>query len=469
MPKELMIYAILLLGFIFINVFIYFFIQLKGGEKLFKKLFYYWLSVLLVVLIEGVFVEGKLSLSLSFLVNFLPIAIMSNFLLSMYDYKFKFNFYLKAIPASVLLTIFLNFLDAPFSLVSMPIVLVCSGPLLEGLYVSLVVHRHEKRTSKTLASFLYTAGILCSLYYAFNRYHATEIQFFIGFGSAFVTYIMCSILLPIVCIQMINDKKTDYLESLVKDRTRELSESKQEKEKLLRVLVHDISNPLQAAMFQSGLIKKSISEATKESEQVEKVDKNLKSIKDIITHIREYECVISGMRTPDLNDVYLRECLDEVYELFADRFAAKKVQLLIHNKLHPDTKIRVDKTPFIHSVAANLISNALKFSRPESVVLIMASLKESNIVIEIVDQGIGMSKESLRNLFDIGMSTSRNGTLGESGTGFGMPIVKAYTLMFGGRIEAQSSQQENENGTTISLYLPNVAQNNLGASQTYLQ
>lgn len=468
MPKELLAYIYFLFAFIFVNVLIYFLIQLKAKEKLFKKLFLYWFSVLAILIIEGTFVEGKLTLSLIFLVNFVPIAIMSSFLLSMYNFKFHARFYLFAIPLAVVLTLLFNYLDAPFVLTSMPIVLVCTGPLFEGLYVCLIVYRYERQITKTIACYLYGAGIFSCFYYAFNRYEATEIQYYIGFGSAFLSYIMCSMLLPIVCIQMINAKKTEYLEALVRDRTRELSESKEEKEKLLRVLVHDISNPLQVAMFQIGQIKKFFPDEAKEVVLLDKVTRSLNSIRDIITHVREYECVLSGTRTTALGEVYVRECLAEVEEMFSDRFKSKNVQLIIRNKLHPDTKIRVDKNPFIYSVASNLVSNALKFSMPGSEVLILAYEKDSNVVIDVIDRGIGMSGESLKNLFDIGITTSRSGTLGESGTGFGMPIVKAYTMMFGGRIEANSSQEELEKGTTISLYLPFIDPHTHSEAQLYL-
>lgn len=467
MTKYIGVYTSFLLVFILMNVFIYFLIQLRGREKIFKKLFHYWLSVFFVLIFEGMITDGKLALSLIFLVNFIPIALMSNFLLSMYDYKFQKRFYTVAIPSAILLTLIFNQMNAPFFLVSLPVVLINTGPLWEGLYLSLVVHRREKRTvEKTIACTIYGAGILSCLYYGVARYNASELEFVIGFGSAFISYLMCSMLLPILCIQIINRKRTDFLESMVIDRTRELSESKCEKEKLLRVLVHDISNPLQAAMLQVAKARRT---TTIEYEFFNKIEKNHRAIKDIIAHIREFEKVLSETKSFDLKEVLLVECLNEIEDIFIDRFKIKEMNLKIHNKLHPDTKIKVDKTSFVHSVTSNLVSNALKFSRPGSEVLIVAFEKENQIVIEVVDQGIGMSKENLSSLFDIGASTSREGTIGEKGAGFGMPIVKAYTTMFGGRVEASSTQKGKDTGTTISIFLPNLVFQNNADAQTYLQ
>jgi nitrogen-specific signal transduction histidine kinase len=468
MPKELIPYSLFLLLFIFLNVAIYFIIQLNAKEKVFRELFFYWISVLFVLISEGIVIKGRLGLSLIFIVNFLPISVMASFILRTYNYKFKFKIYAVAIPLAAITTIFLDKLNAPFQLTSAPIVMVTMAPFFEALYISLVLHRRDAGViEKIIGVFLSFLGIFCCVNYGLNRFDPTPLQFIFGFGSAFVCYLLYSILLPLYCIQQINRKKTDFLENIVSDRTRELSESKQEKENLLRVLVHDISNPLQAAMYKTGTLKKSLQEESVDYENVEKILKSLNSIRDIITHVREYECVLSGTRTMELGEVLLQDCLDEVEQIFGDRFREKNISLKIHNKLSPVTKIKIDKTSFIHSVASNLVSNALKFSRPNSEVLIVCYLENSQIVIEVIDRGIGIAKESLDKIFDIGIMSSSNGTLGELGTGFGLPIVKAYAIMFGGRIAATSSQDSETGGTTFSLYLPQIE--NSSQDQIYLQ
>lgn len=468
MPNELMPYAIFLSVFISINIAIYFVIQLNAKEKIFKELFLYWVTVLLVFISEGAVIRGRLGLSLIFLTNFLPISIMASFILRTYQYKFKFKFYSFAIPTAVLLTFLLDRLNAPFPVTSAPIVLVNIGPFLEAIYISMYLHREEAGiTEKIIGAFLSLYGIFCCVNYGLNRFEPTTTEYIIGFGTAFVGYLFYSILLPVYCIQQINRKRTDFLEAMVQERTRELSESKHEKEKLLRVLVHDISNPLQAVMYKIGQLRRSPRLGVEEIEKTDKSLKNLNSIKEIITHVREYECVLSGSRTPELDEVNLKECLDEIESMFSDRFKEKDIDFKIHNKLSEETMIMVDRTSFIHSVTSNLISNALKFSLPNSEVIVACYKKDSQIIIEVIDHGIGISKDSLDKIFDIGEMTSRMGTLGESGTGFGLPIVKAYTLMYGGRITATSSQDKEDRRTTFSLSLPALPENRY-ADQTFM-
>jgi nitrogen-specific signal transduction histidine kinase len=471
MPKELATYSIFLMIFILINFGIYFLIQLKGPEIIFRKLCIYWLSIFIVFIFEGIFTEGKLALSLVFLVNLLPIILMSSFLLEMYNHKIHRTLYIAFLPVAIIATVMLAKINAPFFVVSLPALLLNSGPVLELLYIVLT-KKDERKMEKAMIAAVALAGLFSCLYYALFRYTPTPTQYYIGFGSAFISYLFCSILLPILCIQLINKKKTQYLEDQVAEQTKELRKSKQEKEDLLRVLVHDISNPLQSIMIQSRQIKKTFSVLQNDSEHnySERIDKNILAIKEIISYVREYESILSGKRTVQLKEVLLSDCLKEIEDLFSESFKAKRVVLNVHNKLPLDTKIKVDKTPFVHSVTSNLVSNALKFSHPDSEVNIEAYEKDNQIVLDFIDHGIGISNESLQKIFDITASTSRRGTMGEQGTGFGLPIVKAYTSMFGGKILIYSSEEIESSGTTISLQLPKTnGLDSLSSNQTFLQ
>ncbi|HMV44910.1 MAG TPA: ATP-binding protein, partial [Leptospiraceae bacterium] len=73
------------------------------------------------------------------------------------------------------------------------------------------------------------------------------------------------------------------------------------------------------------------------------------------------------------------------------------------------------------------------------------------------DTGIGMPEEVMNHLFDIGKSVSRKGTKGEQGTGYGMPLVKKFVEMFGGKIQVDSIDKSKPNhGTEVKLFLKNA-------------
>ncbi|MCK6598635.1 MAG: ATP-binding protein, partial [Bdellovibrionaceae bacterium] len=113
-----------------------------------------------------------------------------------------------------------------------------------------------------------------------------------------------------------------------------------------------------------------------------------------------------------------------------------------------------------HSVLNNLLSNAIKFTpRGKTIEIKGESLNSDQYMLTVEDKGIGIPSELLQNLFSVSKKTSRPGTEGEAGTGFGMPLVHATMKAYGGDIQVSSVPQEQnpENcGTSFKLIFKKV-------------
>lgn len=449
MPRELLFLFGFFAAFVIINFATYLFLYLKMKEKIFRELSTYWILVLAVFIVEGAFPTGKLELSLVFIVNLFPIFIMANFLMRSYGLTLNFKKYTVAFVGVTAITLINYFLDMPFIVLSFPVCLLTAFPLMEAIYTTFVTKKHDANfVQKFMASVVFGLGVFCCFHYAFNRLTpGTEI---VGYGSAFLNYIAASIIIPVFVIQELNKEKTERLEHLVKERTAELLSSKIQKEKLLRVVVHDISNALQVLILQSSRL--SHNEDPKVVEASGRLLKNLDAISDITKHVKEMEYSKSG--GIKLAPVTMEECFNEIRDLFADRFETKNVILTLVNKVPKDVVINVDKVTFIHSVASNIISNALKFSYPKSEVVVTAYEEKNLVHFDVQDYGVGMNDKFLSNLFEFESSFTTLGTNGERGTGFGMPLVKNYAEIFGGQVKAYSSQHVDASGTRILVSLP---------------
>jgi signal transduction histidine kinase len=116
--------------------------------------------------------------------------------------------------------------------------------------------------------------------------------------------------------------------------------------------------------------------------------------------------------------------------------------------------VLAEATSLNHNVLNNLISNAIKFSRPGSTIDISSSVSGDNILLIVQDHGIGMPKDLIANVFRTDKPTSRTGTSGEKGTGFGMPVVNSYMQRFGGSISIESvteTESPATQGTRVTL------------------
>jgi signal transduction histidine kinase len=107
----------------------------------------------------------------------------------------------------------------------------------------------------------------------------------------------------------------------------------------------------------------------------------------------------------------------------------------------------------IETVIMNLISNALKFSGPDSRVLLQGGIAGDNISLTVSDQGRGMEAEQLPYIFDRFHQTPEKAGNKTKGTGLGLSLVKDLVELHGGSINVES---ELEVGTTFTILLPNA-------------
>src|SRR5690606_22176948 len=80
-----------------------------------------------------------------------------------------------------------------------------------------------------------------------------------------------------------------------------------------------------------------------------------------------------------------------------------------------------------------------------------------NVILEIKDEGPGISLEKVKDLMQKKELLSSDGTLGEKGSGFGLSIVKSFVDSYGGQIEFDAafmySQQSDQKGTKVRITL----------------
>ncbi len=107
------------------------------------------------------------------------------------------------------------------------------------------------------------------------------------------------------------------------------------------------------------------------------------------------------------------------------------------------------------------MSNAIKFSEKNSLITIkLVKTKKHSIRVTIKDSGIGIPKAHMDNIFKLEKHSSRSGTLGEAGTGFGIPIAKTFVEKFGGKISVESKCKEDfpyDHGSSFHIDLRRAA------------
>jgi len=246
------------------------------------------------------------------------------------------------------------------------------------------------------------------------------------------------------------------LQKMVDEKTKALTKTAETKATLLRVLCHDLSNPL---VLVTGLLELLENNRIPEDKKVAKyktLARAAQLMADILSNVREMEAVDSGKHAINLVPVNLDRMFDDLNLIFRDRLNEKSINLEISNEVPEGFGVLADPVSLSNHVFNNLVSNALKFSFPGSTVHVVAKVEEDMVHVSVTDTGVGMSEEIALAIFDPTRQTTRLGTAGEKGTGFGMPIVKSFVEKYSGRIQVESTSAEinpSKHGTSFHLYL----------------
>ncbi|MDQ2900458.1 MAG: HAMP domain-containing histidine kinase, partial [Acidobacteriota bacterium] len=99
----------------------------------------------------------------------------------------------------------------------------------------------------------------------------------------------------------------------------------------------------------------------------------------------------------------------------------------------------------------NLLTNAVKYSPPETTVRVEAGRRKDRVQISVRDQGIGIDPKEARKVFQKFYRTRKAEQSGETGTGIGLAIVEQIVAQHGGSIHVES---EPGRGSCFTLELP---------------
>lgn len=229
---------------------------------------------------------------------------------------------------------------------------------------------------------------------------------------------------------------------------------KEKFERLLRVLTHDLANPLTLILANSKrlLVR---DELTFQHPSIEKIYLGAENMKKVLTKVREEELL--NIAPSDNARSNIVETIN--YSLIFFEEQLQKKHLSVELNLNKEIYLEIDRTILINNIFNNIISNAIKFSHVGGKIRITALTTNKEVIVEFRDFGVGISKEILASLENPEEIRSTKGTFNEPGSGFGLRLIRDYMAKFGGSVEMIShkiNQDQNDQGTTVRLIFPKV-------------
>jgi len=242
----------------------------------------------------------------------------------------------------------------------------------------------------------------------------------------------------------------DYLEDLVAERTRELAELNDQKDKFFSIIAHDLRGPFNALLGFTRLLNTDASKFNQA--QIVEMSGSINEAAEVLSTLLENLLEWSRLQMDGIEvaagPVDLKDLIDRNLELFRPVAEAKNIS--ISGTAGAASVVSAD-TDMVDAILRNLINNALKFTPAGGRVSIGVNAVEDGIHTEVADTGVGISAEDMNDLFRLDRKTSRTGTAGETGTGLGLQLCKELAEKQNGELRVES---RTDNGTTITFTLP---------------
>lgn len=222
-----------------------------------------------------------------------------------------------------------------------------------------------------------------------------------------------------------------------------------ERTNLISMLAHDMRSSLSGIHGLGLRLMRKVDEIneSKQQEYLSVITREAAKLEALVDDFLEFSRLETGQLCLDFSSTSLDRELEELFEVYKLKADQHKLRI----ELRVDSVLPVIEADAnrLRRVLANLLDNAIKFSRTGGKITISAQEQGEEIMISIEDEGIGIPAVDLPYIFDLFYRCSD--TSKHRGHGLGLSIVKSIVEGHGGRVVASSSINQ---GSTFTLYLP---------------
>jgi signal transduction histidine kinase len=234
-------------------------------------------------------------------------------------------------------------------------------------------------------------------------------------------------------------------------RAAEIVHLKEENSRFVRMVAHDLQNPLGVIFsFTQFLIDGTRDVVTEEQRDfVGRIANSAEFMSAVIADLVDISQMNAGKLTCTMIifDVgyKLSECIKR------NRLIAAEKDIKINFEFVEAT-VNISGDPErIEKVFNNILSNAIKYSAEGTEILVVLSLEKENVCIRITDCGIGIPVENQARIFVPFEKVARKGTKGEKGAGLGLAVAKGIIQEHRGKIFVESLAGK---GSSFIVLLP---------------
>lgn len=234
----------------------------------------------------------------------------------------------------------------------------------------------------------------------------------------------------------------------------ELKKANETKNKLFSIISHDIRSPLNAMLVSTETVNLYFDKFSKEelSKSIKSIYLSTQQLSNLITNLFDWaKAQRDGIQfNPDF--LNLTVVTEEILKIYNENIKQKQLQITLNYNLKNEFAMAFCDKNLYETIIRNLISNAIKFSHPESEIKITFSdYNDKFMQISVTDTGIGISEEDIPKLFRDDIDRKKIGNSPEKGSGLGLLLCKEFVEKHKGKIWVESYIGK---GTTFHFTIP---------------
>lgn len=223
------------------------------------------------------------------------------------------------------------------------------------------------------------------------------------------------------------------------------------KDKFFSIVAHDLKNPLIALRIYLQQGKNEKNEGTR-NENLNKLDQALSTVLEMLNNLLFWALTQDNQIEVNPEEFNLNEVLN--HEIEFAKGAANQKGISFTASIPSSITVNADKNMLLF-IVRNLLSNALKFTPVNGYVTLKYEDGNEMHILEVSDNGVGISPNELKRIFELEKRVNPNSKSQSKGTGLGLMLIKDFINQMNGTI--QISSKENE-GTTIRVVFPKKEQ-----------
>ncbi|MGX4640470.1 PAS domain-containing protein [Massilia sp. SYSU DXS3249] len=231
-----------------------------------------------------------------------------------------------------------------------------------------------------------------------------------------------------------------------------LRDADRRKDEFLAMLAHELRNPLAPIGAAAHLLRLGRLDENRVRHTSEIIGRQVDHMTHLINDLLDVSRVTRGLVELDNTPLDIRDVVHDAIEQVAPLVQARGHQLLSHTPPEP-TLVMGDKKRLVQ-VLTNILNNAAKYTPEGGEITLAADVRAGQVLIEVADNGIGMTPDLAAHAFDLFAQAERSSDRSAGGLGLGLALVKSLVELHGGSVTCDSAGLDQ--GSRFSVCLPRL-------------